>query len=271
MPRLFSIAALLSLLSSGCGSSLSFEPYAVRRPVNLEQVLGRRIVLVSARDTQALTIRFEPATRKNLITRTGQGDTLLYAWATKYRRLYYLTEEQRNGTYLVHAASLKREQVQGLTDQFSQQMLLHTAVNRGDYAALVTYQAKDSSEVRLRYDAEMLRPFYAAAVPQYPVYRVVSADEFGGGAPAMAPARMAFPARVEVFPNPAHEQVTVACYDTVRRTVELLDLRGRPLLSRRSGGAVVTLSLRTVPPGVYMLRLRNERTHAVTARRLVVE
>jgi hypothetical protein len=269
--RVSPAALLLALLVSSCDGGLSFEPYAVRRPLNLERVLGRQIVLVSARDTQALTIRYEPATRKNLITHTAKGDTLLHAWATKYRQLYYLTQELPNGQYLVHAAALKQDSVRGLTDGASQLRPLRSLVNQGYYAELLTYRSADSSEVRLRYDARVLRPFYAEMVPQYPAYRLFSAREFGAGAPALARSAAGAPAPLRVYPNPARGQVTVTSADSAARTVQLLDLRGRVLQTRRLAAATLTLPLDEVPAGVYVLRLLDGPGQTTATRRLVVE
>jgi hypothetical protein len=90
MPRLYIAVGLLLTLCGSCGPAVQFEPYTVERPANLERVLGRNIVLVGP-DTLALTVRFNPETKQNLLTNTAKGDTFRLVWATRYRGLYYLT------------------------------------------------------------------------------------------------------------------------------------------------------------------------------------
>jgi Secretion system C-terminal sorting domain len=290
MSRLVLPAALLTGLCSSCGSGLSFEPYEVKHPLNLEQVLGRDIVLVSARDTQMLQVRYQPDTYLNLITHTGQDDTVLLARATRYRRLYYLTETSRSGqSCYVYAMRARRGEVSGLIGHGWQLDSLHRLVDRGEFADLVTSHLRkgDEHDARLRYAARPLHRFYRGVVEALPTYRIVPAAEFAAAvaaaeqtkpatpaapAPAKAPAAAAAPLIRSVYPNPAHDHVTVQLSQATPATLELLDAQGRRLRAvRHEGGEQLTLPLTDVPAGTYLLRLRDEASRATATRRLVVE
>ncbi|WP_165903675.1 T9SS type A sorting domain-containing protein [Hymenobacter gummosus] len=292
MLRLAFSAGLLALLCS-CGSGLSFEPYEVKRPLNLEPVLGRDIVLLSARDTQALQVRYQPETGQNLITRTraGDTDTLLLARATRYRRLYYLTESSRSGqSCYVYAMRAGGGEVTGLIGHGWQLDSLHRLVDRGEFADLVTEHPRkgDEHDARLRYAARPLHRFYRGVVEALPTYRIVPAPEFAAAvaaaekahpAPAAAPAKSAAPAKAtaplirSVYPNPAHDHVSVQLSRSAPgATLELLDAQGRAVRTVRPAAAErLTLPLAGVAAGTYVLRLREDGQPAPATRRLVVE
>lgn len=288
MSRPVLIGTLLAALCSSCGSGLSFEPYEVKKPLNLEQVLGRDIVLLSDRDTQALQVRYQPETRQNLITRTGHGnnDTLLLAQATRFRRLYYLTETSRSGqSCYVYAMRVRDGQVSGLIGHGWQLDSLHRLVDRGAFANLVVGHLRkgDEHDARLRYAARPLHQFYRSVTAALPAYRIVPAAEF---AAALAAAEKATPVPVagpakpapaataplirELYPNPAHAQVTVQLPDSIQGTLRLLRADGSTVLTQAATPAV-QLQVATLPAGTYTLHVQEAGTGRVAARRLVVQ
>ncbi|MBK9514594.1 MAG: T9SS type A sorting domain-containing protein [Flavobacteriales bacterium] len=73
--------------------------------------------------------------------------------------------------------------------------------------------------------------------------------------------------QVRLFPNPAHDRVTVMA-DTPVKGLELLDAQGRLVLTASPTGTRSTLDLRGLMPGFYAVRIHTTvQTHV---HRLVV-
>ncbi|GAB3831661.1 T9SS type A sorting domain-containing protein [Hymenobacter jeollabukensis] len=283
-PRLLS-AVLLAALCSGCGPLATFEPYTPKHPLNLAKVLGPQVVLLGP-DTLPLTIYFDPATRLNHVVVRGRTDTIVRAWVTRQRGLYYLTCPKAPDSYWVQAVRIRRGRVQGLMpfEAARQAEILAGEVTLplvGRYQELVVARDDQHDLLRLRFDARVLRPFYQSVLDTLPKYRIVPAAEFDAAVAAKAPAAPAAKTPAgpptaaaliqSVYPNPAREQVTVAGADTTPRTVQLLSLSGQVLRSRRSTASRTTLDLTGLPAGGYVLRVRDETDGRTASQRLLVQ
>ena len=74
---------------------------------------------------------------------------------------------------------------------------------------------------------------------------------------------------MRLFPNPAHDIVTVELSSAPASCqIVLLDAAGRQLLSRSASGTTCQLSLRSLPAGVYLLRVATP--DGIATRRLLV-
>lgn len=293
MPRLRLVAALLAGLSSSCGPVATFEPYTPKHPLNLAKVLGPQVVLLGP-DTLPLTIHFDPATRLNYVLRGGT-DTMVRAWVTRQRGLYYFTQPLHPDHYLVQAVRIRGRWVQGLTpfEAGRQAEILAGEVTRpvlGRYQELVVARDDKQDLLRLRFDARVLRPFYRDVLDTLPKYRIVPAAEFEAAVAAAHPAPAAgkviaplAPAAAQadttaaaplirsVYPNPAREQVTVAGEATTPRTVQLLSLGGQVLRTQRTTTAATRLDLTNLPAGGYLVQVREEGSGRMASQRLLVQ
>lgn len=157
---------------TGCESpSATFDAFRIARPQNLERHLGSRLQLLSATDTLDLRIHFDAATQRNVVTYTATGDTLLEATALRYRRLFYLVQEQPKAGCWVHAIRIRGNEVQGLASGWEQMSDLSQAIKHGRFPELVRYRNLINDSTRVRFDARQLREFYASEIDSFPVYR----------------------------------------------------------------------------------------------------
>ncbi|OON67456.1 T9SS type A sorting domain-containing protein [Hymenobacter sp. CRA2] len=269
--RCISALALLLVLSS-CDSAVTFEPYAVRHPLNLARVLGPQLTLIGPRDTLQLRVGYEPSSRLNILTNAASGDTVLRGWVNRYRGLYYITQPYTDSVYDVHAARIGRGQVQGLVGTWRQAELLRRAVDDGDYEELISFRDDKKDVLRLRYDAPTLRPFFEMAVDSCPAYRVVELP-VPVRRPTAVPRAMAAGLIHSVYPNPAREYAHVQLDSAAARgTLELLDSHGRRVYQTPVQAAEqLTLSLAGRAPGTYVLRVRAGARGTTATQRLVVE
>jgi|GEM_PF-5111459 len=248
-----------------------FDAFAPRRLVNLEKVLGSDITLLGP-DTLQLHVRFDAATRRNVITAPDSTE-VLDAQVFRYRRLYYAVERGTSTGYWVHALRIRGRQVQGLTDVYRQMWDLSAAVQRGGWPELVRYRSADEDSICLRFDAKTLRPFYQAELDSLPSYELARPPRTPPAAaePTTEPEAEARPApAVSLYPNPAATQVTLSFGTPAARTVQLYDPAGRLVQTITTQSATLEMPVRDLAEGVYTLRISGG-SRAIQSLRLMVK
>lgn len=75
--------------------------------------------------------------------------------------------------------------------------------------------------------------------------------------------------KLAIFPNPAHDQLTVQLPEHGRYRLSLLNVLGRTVLQQQLSGAEVILSLDGLPDGVYFVRVENEATGSLSTTKVV--
>lgn len=74
---------------------------------------------------------------------------------------------------------------------------------------------------------------------------------------------------VNIFPNPFHDYVTIEMSDFQDYQVSVIDLRGRVLQEQNLNDSSTRLELKTLPKGVYFLRIRNQTTGEEITQKLI--
>jgi ribosomal protein S6 len=241
----FLYVPLLGLLS--CESpSATFDTFPIRHPQNLEKKLGSRLRLISAHDTLNLQVKYDPQSKRNIITQSGTQDTLLNAWALHHRRLYYLVQPHKDATYWVHAVRIRGNEVQGLATSWEQMMDLSQVVRQGAFPALVRYRSFTSDSSRLRFDVRQLHDFYAAEVDSFTVYQTVSATAHRSSS--------SMPDVPTLYPNPAQQQATLRFAEAGKRTVQVLSITGQCLYRTETDAHTLSLPVAQLPVGQYIVR-----------------
>lgn len=64
---------------------------------------------------------------------------------------------------------------------------------------------------------------------------------------------------MQVYPNPAHEFLTVAASGQTQGTIILYDAKGRQVLQHSQTGRITNVNIGHLPPGIYRLQLRDNR------------
>lgn len=63
---------------------------------------------------------------------------------------------------------------------------------------------------------------------------------------------------VRIYPNPAHENVTVYLSDNVQKKIEIINLNGVKVFSTQTESSKVNINLKNIDNGVYLLIIREE-------------
>ncbi|GAB3233814.1 hypothetical protein GCM10027346_22210 [Hymenobacter seoulensis] len=255
---------LLGLLAACSDPAARFDEFAIHHPINLARHLGSAPALVGKHDTLTLHVRFDPTSGHSLITAEPLGDTLLFAPVWRYKQLYYVMERLRTTGCWVYGMQIKRGQVRGLNTGYKQMIDLTQLVKQEHFNDLVRYQNVAGDSIRLRFDKAVLHSFYVAELDSVPVYRILSVrDQPAVAASAIQPA---------LFPNPASTTTTLTLQEGSVYTVFLYDSNGEQLNTWRTSASQLSLSVRELKAGTYLVRSvsGDNRRQAYTSR-LVVE
>ena len=255
--------------------SVYFEPYAVRHPLNLTRVLGEKVQLVSIQDTLAMHIVYEPTTGLNLLTNAANGDTLQRVWVTHYRRLYYFTWPINDTCYWVHAVRIRRGQVQGITDPYEQMKQLEHAIRTGRFPEILRHQDSIKGTMRLQFNRNVLRRFYAATLDSLPVYHIASylpkPDSPPPPVAAQLPPTTTAPLLRNLYPNPATDVVHVTLASSSPCKLSVFDMAGRLMLATPAIPAVSILDVHQLPAGRYVVRICEPATGRAASHQLLVK
>ncbi|MBT9394734.1 T9SS type A sorting domain-containing protein [Hymenobacter sp. NST-14] len=263
---------LLVALLTGCEApTTEFDAFPLPRAVNMARVLGPAPVLLGEQDTLALRLRFDPAT--GFTTFSLAGDSVQEEWFTarafRFRGLYYLVEERPDSGCWVHAVRIRRGRVQGLGSGYAQMLAVSNGTRQGRWPALVRFRALSGDSLRLRFDRQQLRAFYAAEVDSFSVYRLASVPQVRTAArpAAAAAAPMPWP---KLYPNPAQTTATVDFGAAGARQVALCNELGQRLQSYPVAAAQLIVPVADLPDGAYLLRVQAPSAARPTTLRLQV-
>lgn len=264
--RILSLLLLLSLLTECQESTASFDAFPLPRAVNLARVLGPEPVLLGLQDTLALRLHFDAATGRTEFSM--QEDSTMHSWFTarafRFRGLYYLVEERSDARCWVQAVRIQLGQVQGLGTGYHQMQALSQAVWQGAWPQLLV--STDDS-MRLRFNRQQLRKFYAEEVDRFTTYRLAGTS----GAQAAARGANFTPARlISLYPNPASTSATVVFQDTAAHQVQLYDEQGRILQSYATAAHQQSFPVADLPAGTYLVRIQPAGGGPATMLRLAV-
>lgn len=75
---------------------------------------------------------------------------------------------------------------------------------------------------------------------------------------------------LNIYPNPARESVTIEGIANASSEIRILDLNGRVVMETRSTEAQTTLSVASLPNGVYLVQVSSEAMDATSMHKLVI-
>ena len=79
-------------------------------------------------------------------------------------------------------------------------------------------------------------------------------------------------ARVKIYPNPAGNQVFITCEESLAGLqLEISDISGRPILSRKLRNRESSIDLSAYQPGTYIFRLTNKNGKQVAVQKVIKE
>ena len=131
----------------------TFDGPFPKRNIDLSQILGDSLIIKSGVDTIFLNI--SSSKNYNLIKSSTNGDTIFHGRVSKFRGMYYFSQQIDDTSYYIYAVRLKDNLIFGLNTAWEQTLFIESAVDKGQYQNIVKYLS--NYIIRLHSDKKALR------------------------------------------------------------------------------------------------------------------
>ncbi|WP_192821444.1 T9SS type A sorting domain-containing protein [Rufibacter sp. LB8] len=254
------------LLFSGCSqeNSVTFEAPFPKPNKDLRTVLGSEFSLRNGEDTIHANVIFSK--NHNLIQEKATGDTIFYGKASKYRGLYFLSQQMDDSSYHIFAVQVKGTLVFGLTHKWNQLAFVRENILQGSSPNLVTYLSTDSAVLRLKPDKKGLLKLYKKSLSVLPPDTLLAkpnnnqknAPTYHKHPPVSTDAEE-LEIATALYPNPFSDFLQIDFPQRAQIAYALFDLNGKIVLHGNSTGGFNRLDTKLLPPGVYVLQVKQNQ------------
>jgi hypothetical protein len=256
---------LLTILLSSCDGSLekvfpktTFESPFPKRNRDLTTILGSNLTIKSGKDTLKLTIyAFK---NYNLIIESKTGDTVFKGTVSKFRGLYYFSQQLNDTSYWIYAVKLYDNLIYGLNSAWRQTLLVDRAIENGQYKKLVKYLSAD--KIRLHTDKRELKNLFSKIIDSIPPDTLLQFQEVASILKDTTKIvtqldHEDFEFFAKVYPNPTIDFVNIELQQKNKITYKLTDLNGKTVLQGQFADITNKIDLRKQTAGIYYLTLIN--------------
>jgi hypothetical protein len=125
----------------------TFDSPFPKRNIDLKKILGDQLTIRNEWDTLILNIT--SSKKNNLIINSITGDTIFFGTVSKFRGLYYFTQQLNDSSYWIHAVKISDNLIYGFNEAWTQTLLIDQAIKNGTNKKLVKYINSDSTFIRL--------------------------------------------------------------------------------------------------------------------------
>lgn len=265
-PHLFFIILLLALVSCDDAALTKIFPKSTfdasfpKRSKYLTNILGEELTIKNGSDT--LTLRIFSNKKGNIITESRTGDTLFRGEVSKFRGLYYFSQQLNDSSFWIYAVKIKGNLIYGLNSAWAQTMLVDRAIERGEYSKLVKHINADKGVIRLHSEKREIRKLFAAIIDSIPPDTIIQFQETHLAIGDTSRMIMQidpedFELLSKVYPNPAKEYVNIELQQKNSVVYQLTDFGGKIVLQGKFNEITNRVDLNEQPNGIYELTLIN--------------
>jgi len=281
-PTIFSLCLLLC----GCNDfdklipSISFDSAFPKRQKNLTYILGKQFTYVTDNDTQTVNVSFDEKSKLNTLTNAKSGDTLSRCWVSKFRQLYYFSEQLNDTSFWIYAVKIDDAEIKGLQSGWEQMLALQSEIDKGRFSELVKYRDTANKVTRLIYNKTKLKSFYKSVIDSLPIARIINAvddsKEINQGDTITSTTSKEILEQSSsivksVYPNPASDNVNIEFSEEGNFMIEIFDVRGRSIKSFLANSDRTNIALTGIKPGTYYVRTTEQETSESALIKLIVQ
>ena len=276
----------LCLLLCGCDDldklvpNISFDSPFPKRQKNLSYILGDQFTYVSDNDTQTVNVCFDSKTKLNLLTNEKSGDTLSRCWASKFRQLYYFSEQLNDTSFWIYAVKISDKEIKGLQGGWEQMLLLENEIHKGKYSELIKYRDTTAKVTRLTYNKIILKYFYKSIIDSLPALKILNVVE-GNKEINQADTITASTSKEileqsssivkSVYPNPATDNFNIEFDEEGNFKIDVYDISGKNVKSVQVNSDRTKITLKGIRPGTYYVNATQQETNESALIKLIVQ
>ena len=243
-----------------------FDQAFPKRKKNIKWALGEEFALRILDDTINYLVRFHRPDRKNFIIDKKRGDTIFSGIVSKYRGLYYFSEQIDDTTYWIHAVKIQNNTIKGLGTGWYQMMAWdkkfeHLLENPDRQAILkspvLKYIDREKKIIRLTPDKKALKEFYEPLLDSLPadtlIYRNISFPE------VKIEENISVENIAEIisglYPNPAKDYVKIMLHDEDLFQYAIYDISGKLIKKGKLAAQTNEIDVSALHNGSYFISI----------------
>jgi Secretion system C-terminal sorting domain len=226
---------------------------------DLTQILGNEIYIKRGKDTTRFNISDDG--KHNLIT-DKNGDTIFCGTVSKFRGLYYFSQQLNDTSYLIYAVKLKGNYLYGLNAPWYEGILIDHSIEKGEYKDMVKRISADGKVIRLHPDKKEMKKLYAMIMDSLPPDTLLS-----------VPVKMSDRVKIDtvsitqeidpddfemfskVYPNPATDELNIELQQKENVKYTLSDITGKAVANGELNDSVNKVNVNALQNGIYVLTL----------------
>lgn len=233
----------------------TFDSSFPKRNRNLANILGDLLVIKSGNDT--VTLKISSSQNSNVVTNNETGDTVFNGIVSKYRGLYYFSQQFNDTTYWIYAVKITDNLIYGLNTGWEQMLRVEKAIESGKHQKLIKYVAKDN--IRLHPDKKELKELFKSIIDSIPPDTVLQP-----GQKIMLTDTTEIAEQIDseefdyfskVYPNPTSDILNIELQKTGKTIYHLSDIQGKTILEGQFTDKRNQVDLSNQAPGIYALTL----------------
>jgi hypothetical protein len=276
----------LCLLLCGCDDlnklvpNISFDSPFPKPQKNLSYILGNQFTYVSDNDTQTVNVSFDSKTKLNLLTNVKSGDTLSRCWVSKFRQLYYFSEQLDDTSFWIYAVKINDKEIKGLQGGWEQMLFLENEIEKGKYSELVKYRDTANKVIRLTYNKTKLKGFYKSIIDSLPTLKITNVIEDNkeinqvDTITAMTSKEILEQSSSivkTVYPNPAVDNFNIEFDEEGNFKVEIYDISGKNVKSLQLNSDRINITLKGIRPGTYYVKATQQESNESALIQMIVQ
>jgi hypothetical protein len=219
----------------------------------MSYVFGDELVVKQGADT--IVYRIYSGENNNLIL-YERGDTMFFGKVSRYRGLYYFSQQLNDTSYRIFAVKLSDSLIYGLNTALEQSFHVDRAIEQGRYPGLVKYFSLEKDIIRLQPDEKELRKLFTEIMDSIrpdtiiPSYKMQQKQQTDSQQQTLPPGfgRNDIIKYYKFYPNPVRLQREEMLF-------YLLNAYGEVVLEEGFTGRVYVLNMSGYPEGDYTLVL----------------
>lgn len=265
--KLNTIILTCIIVLASCDDAKTLKPLSTfdapfpKRNKNLSMILGDYVTIKTATD-DTLTLKITSNQNNNLIINSESGDTVFFGTVSKFRGLYYFSEQVNDSSYWIYAVKISDNLIYGLTTKWVQLFFVDDAIKNGSNKKLVKYISADTSMIRLYSDKRELKKLFSSIIDQIQPDTIINfqnTDPVTEGPTSIVEAidPEDFNYFFKAYPNPTSGIITIELQQKSKPVYQLSDLNGNIVFEGRFENFSNQIDLSSQKPGMYSLTLIN--------------
>ncbi len=199
---------------------------------------------------------------ENIIVNDFLGDTIFKGKVSKYRGLYYFSQQINDTSYRIFAVKFNDSLIYGLRN-YLEYFEIEKAVKAGGYSSLVKYYDKRNNVMRLHPNKKEMKKLYSSFIDSIKPNEIVRQKEKITETKDDISENKIEPDDYEVvkdvFPNPVKDFLTLETQpECVKAQFILTDLNGKILLHGTLINGTNKISINNFASGMYLLSVTSD-------------